>query len=380
MKICIVGPSYPYRGGIAHYTALLAEALAVEHRVSVYTFRRMYPRLFFPGASQYDESEHPFKTPASRTLDSLLPWTWRATGRAIASQQPDAVLFQWWHPFFAPSYAGVASWLRRHHCTARILFLCHNVVPHERTWIDRALLPRVYRYADGFVCHSRADAEEIRHLGLPAPSIVVAHPTYEAFRRHQPDRDSAKKELGLDGPTLLFFGYVRPYKGLRYFLESLPLVFAERSDATALVVGEFYEDRAEYDHLIERLGIAGRVRIIDEYVPNEAVGLYFSACDLVVQPYTSATQSGVTQVAFGFQRPVVVTRVGGLPEVVEDGVTGLLVPPESSEEIARAVLQFFSDDMAERMERAIAERASHFGWDRLVDSLARLVDEITREA
>lgn len=371
-KICIVGPAYPYRGGIAHYTFLLAKELAKQNDVSIFTFTRMYPDFLFPGRTQYDESAAPLSSSAARTLDSVLPWTWVRTGQAIARENPAMVLFQWFHPFFAPSYTGASLVARTLQPRTRIIYLCHNIYPHERPRLFKPLVPHFLRAADAFVCHSKQDSQTLRDLGLSQPIVLSDHPTYEVFNSTPISREQARLRLGIEGDVLLFFGYVRRYKGLRYLIEAMPSILRRRPRAQALIVGEFYDDRSRYERLIERLDIEKHVRIIDRYVPNEEVSVYFSAADLVVQPYTAATQSGITQIAYGFTRPVIVTRVGGLPETVEEGRTGFLVPPRDHESIARAALHFFESDLGRQFEQAIADRRSRFGWDRLAASIMQL--------
>jgi glycosyltransferase involved in cell wall biosynthesis len=378
VKFSIVGPAYPYRGGIAHYTALLAGALAERHQVSVFTFSRMYPDLFFPGTTQYDESASPLGGACPRALDSVAPWTWLSTGRALARMRPDVIVVQWFHAFFGPAYAGAVLSARRWHPRTRVLYLCHNIYPHEHSLLFRPLARVLLRVADGFICHSRQDTQTLRHLGLEGPVAVADHPTYEVLSRRTMTRAEARRRLGLDGDVLLFFGYVRAYKGLRQLIEALPLILRERPSVRLLIVGEFYEDRQAHEELIARLGVGHRVTIVDRYVPNEQVSNYFAAADLVVQPYLSTTQSGVTQLAFGCGRPVLVTRVGGLPDAVEDGVTGLLVPPGDPGAICRAVLRFFAEDLAPAMERSITQRRPRFGWDHLVSTIEYLDTEVRR--
>jgi glycosyltransferase involved in cell wall biosynthesis len=376
VKIGLVGPTFPYRGGISHYTTLLARELAGGHEVFVENFRRLYPELLFPGRTQLDESGNPLEVPSRRILDSLLPWTWSAAGRDAARERPDLVVFQWWHPFFALAYRGVIRGLARS-SRAAVLFLCHNVLPHEATRLDRLLLSAAFARPHGFLVHSAEDRDHLLAFRPGAPVRVAPHPTYDVFARGAPPRAEARRRLGLSGDVLLFFGYVRAYKGLRHLIEALPGIL-ERRKVTLLVVGEFYEKKEPYLERVRRLGVAESVIFVDRYVPNEEVGLYFAAADLVVQPYVTATQSGITQIAFGFGRPVVVTRVGGLPDVVEDGKTGFLVPPEDPGAVRDAVLRFFDEGLGPAMEEAVASGSERFSWNRLADSLLDLHGEVAR--
>jgi glycosyltransferase involved in cell wall biosynthesis len=218
---------------------------------------------------------------------------------------------------------------------------------------------------------SREDMRSLQELVPGAVASVHPHPTYSQFATGSTTRERARQELGVEGRVLLFFGLVRAYKGLSNLLRAFALV-SQRLPATLLVVGEFYDDRAPYDDLIASLGIGDRVRVVDRYIPDEDVATYFSAADLVVLPYQSATQSGIVQTAFAFARPVVVTAVGGLPDVVSDGVTGYVVPPEDPPALAAAVERFFVEGAAPRMTDAIRAEASRFTWAGCAAALVEL--------
>jgi glycosyltransferase involved in cell wall biosynthesis len=374
MRIAMLGPTSPYRGGISHYTTLLARELAREHDIEVQSFTRMYPDLLFPGKTQLDESAAALDFPSTRVLDSIDPRTWRRAGKAMAASRPALAVFQWWHPFFAPSYRTAALWLKRHSPRTTRVFLCHNVRPHEASLVDDGLLRLAYSGADAFLIHTEGDREELARLAPGKPIAVHPHPTYDVFddlSEGELSREEARSLLKLEGEVLLFFGYIRAYKGLRYAIEALPKILEERP-VTLVIAGEFYEDRAETEALIDRLGVRAHVRLYDQYIPNEEVARYFRAADLCVQPYVSATQSGITQLAWGFARPVLATAVGGLPEVIDDGVTGYLVPPETPAAIADAVLDFFENERGGAMERAVIEARERFSWPSLARELLSL--------
>jgi D-inositol-3-phosphate glycosyltransferase len=374
MRWALLGPLHPYRGGIAHYGALLAEELARQDETHAFNFSRLYPKLLFPGKTQYDESDSPFTMPAPRLLGSLDPLSWRRTASAIADAEPDALVCHWWHPFFGPAYGSVLRRLGKLRPECARLLLCHNVLPHERSRVDLLLGRRALGAADGFLVHSESDAENLRELLPGAPMRVHPHPRYEAFAGDAPDRETARAQLGIgpDEKVALFFGYVRAYKGLDLALRALAL--CKEPGLRLWVVGEFYEDRAPYDSLINELGLDDRVRIVDRYVANEEVAAYFQAADLVLQPYRSATQSGIAQIAFAFGKPVLATAVGGLPEQIEDGVSGLLVPPDDLPALATAMDRYFSDPaLAARLAKGIAAAAARFSWRGLAGSLRELV-------
>ncbi len=373
MRWALLGPLHPYRGGIAHYGALLAEELSREDEIRAFNFRRLYPKLLFPGKTQYDESESPFALPSSRLLGSLDPSSWWRTASAIAAAEPDAIVCHWWHPFFGPAYGSVLRRLARLRPDCARLLLCHNVLPHERSRVDLLMGRRALGAADGFLVHSESDAERLRELLPGALMKVHPHPRYEAFTGDAPDRETARARLGIgpDEKVALFFGYVRAYKGLDLALRALAR--CQEPGLRLWVVGEFYEDPAPYEDLINDLGLRDAVRIINRYVANEEVAAYFQAADLVLQPYRSATQSGIAQIAFAFGKPVLATAVGGLPEQIEDGVSGLLVPPDDLPALAAAMDRFFGDSaLAARLSAGIAAAASRFSWRGLAGGLREL--------
>jgi glycosyltransferase involved in cell wall biosynthesis len=373
-KACLVGPAYPYRGGIAHSTGLLAREFAKDHEVLVVNFRRLYPSFLFPGKTQFDESGSPFPVKSERLIDTLDPLSfWRAAGR-IAKFAPDVVVFQWWHPFFAPAYASIVARLAliARGVRSRIVFVCHNVLPHESSPLDRVLIRAAFACPGAFVAHSGEDRDNLLSMRKDARVAVNPLPTFDMFRRGAWTRESARAALGVDGAVALFFGLVRPYKGLGVLLEALSKT-ARSAPATLLVVGEFYEPRQRYTARIEELGIGDRVVIVDRYVPDEEVEKYFMACDVVVLPYLSATQSAIVQVAYAFGVPVIVSAVGGLPEVVDDAQTGLVVPPGDAEALAGAINRFFESGAREEMARNIEAASSRFSWGRCKGAILDLV-------
>ena len=365
MKIALVGPVFPYRGGIAHYTALLAAHLQRQHETRLYSFKQQYPRWLFPGRSQFDPSAVPL-TPivAQRWLTPWWPLSWQRVTHDWNVWQPNRVVIQWWVPFMAP----MTMWLVDHarQKGSRSILICHNVLPHEQSRLDEILAHLALRHADRLIVHSHAQ-QSLAHTLLPGcVTTVIPHPSYADFRSDTWSRARAREELGLTGHILLFFGLVRPYKGLLDLLEALPTVVSE-IDVTLLVVGEVWGDAAVYQARMKELGLAARVRFIDRYVSNDEAAMYFAAADLAVLPYREATGSGVLQLAFGLGTPVVATRTGGMDEVIEDEVTGFLVHPGDTDGLGRAIVRFFREDRAASFRAAIARAQIRFEWDGLVD-------------
>ncbi len=354
----MVGPAYPLRGGNALFVAHLYDNLRLDHDAYVVSFTRLYPSLLFPGKTQMNMSHDPVKnTPSRQIIDSINPFSWSKAVRWILQpkRRPDLVVFVWWNPFFGICYGTMARMLRRK-IGARIVFVCENVVSHENRFVDRFLTRFALSSADYFMVLSGVVASRVHSLFPRTPVRQAALPVYNCYNPSGVDRDAVRKSLGLTRPTMLFFGYVRAYKGLAYLLRAMPMIL-EHVDVDLLVVGEFYDDRARYDRIIDELGIGERVRIVAEHVPDESVGDYFGAADVVVLPYVSATQSGITQIAFAFGLPVISTNVGGLPEVVREGETGYIVRPEDERDLTAAVVRYFSGEDAQRMRANVALEA-----------------------
>jgi len=377
MRILLVGPTYPFRGGIAHYTTLLYRALRRRHAVRFIAFRRQYPRWLFPGSTDRDPStDRIAESGAERVISACRPASWIAAAWRATTFRPHLVVIPWWVGFWAPVFWTIAI-LVRMLTRARIVYLCHNVVAHEAGWVDRFATRLALSTGHGFVVHSQEDADNLRAIRPLAVVRKSPHPTYDVFAARGLSREAARRALDLppDERVILFFGFVRPYKGLEVLLKALPAVLRQMP-VTLLVVGEFWRGEAEARALIDRLGIAASVRLINRYVPNEEVERYFAAADVVALPYVSATGSGICQIAFGHRRAVIATSVGCLKEVVAEGRTGLIVPPGDPDALAAAVIRFFRDRLRDRFEGEIDRRQDRFGWHHMVDTIERFAPDL----
>jgi glycosyltransferase involved in cell wall biosynthesis len=373
MRIALLGPLAPWRGGLAQYLGLLGEALRAHAEVRAVTFTRQYPGFLFPGQSQLDPAAERPSFPVEHLLDSIGPHTWRRAAASLERFAPGAVVLKWWMPFFAPAFASAVGPLRRR--GTRVVLVCDNLVPHERRPFDGTLTQWMLRNSDGYLVMSDSVERDLDRLKPGSARRRVLHPLYAQFDRGRWTRETARARFGLEGDVVLFFGYIRRYKGLDTLLEAWREVRARRP-VTLVVAGEAYEDVAPYRRLAEAAGGEAAVRMIDRYIPDEEVEALFKAADLVALPYRSATQSGVTHVAYAMGVPVLTTAVGGLAETVRPGVTGLVVPPERPASLAAAVLEYFERGLGPHMRQGVAELRREHSWEALAARTLDLVDEL----
>lgn len=341
-KIVIIGPAHPLRGGLAAFNERLArELISQGNDVSLHTFSYQYPGFLFPGKTQYADSPAPADLHISRTVHSLNPLNWRKTGKAIAREKPDIVIIAYWLPFMAPSLGSIARFIKKNG-TTKIIGLVHNLFPHEKRPGDAMLTGYFVKQCHAFITLSREVEADIRKL-THKPVVYAPHPVYDHFGDAIPTL-SAKQHLAWDTNKkhLLFFGFIRRYKGLDLLVEALADERIKAIKNLELVVaGEFYEDKQPYTAMITRLGLQDRVKVYSDFIPDNEVKYYFSAADLVVQPYRTATQSGISQMAYHFEKPMLVTAVGGLPEIVPDGKAGYVAAPQP-DAIADNILRFLA--------------------------------------
>lgn len=328
-KIILVGVTYPYRGGIAVYMTFLYNALKTDFDVEVINFSTLYPELLFPGKTQYDTSTaHLDKTPSKRMMNSMNPLSWRKTAKYINSKNPDLILFDWWHPFFGMCYNGICGGLKKS-LKEKVVFNIHNVVSHEGSKVDSILTKLGLRNGKQFLTLSNKVAEDIKTYSGNAPIFRTELPTHGWYPiDNSKTALEQKKELGFEENdiVLLFFGYIRKYKGLDILIEAFSEITKQHNNVKLLVAGEFYDKPEFYHNLIDKFGLKDKVNMFNEFIPNEEVAKYFLASNAVVLPYRSATQSGIMNIAYGFSKPVIVTDVGGLAEFVQQDKTGIVVP------------------------------------------------------
>ena len=372
LKIALIGPSYPFKGGIANYTTHLYRELAARHEVLFVSFSRQYPDWLYPGQSDRDPTDTDLREENCRQIiDSLNPLTWHKAVREISDFKPDLVIFPWWVMFWAPQFIYMIRGIRRRVKSSRVIFLCHNVIAHEPGWLSRILTRQTLRLGDGFLVHSARDEHDLETM-LDHPVVKrVEHPAYDLPDLGRCSREQAREKLNIQGDMVLFFGFVRPYKGLGVLLEAMPIVLRQRP-CTLVVAGEIWGDPRVYLEQIQRLGVAGQVRLVGDYIPQHEVAAYFGASDLVVLPYLSATGSGVVKLAYSYHRPVVVTSVGSLPEAVIEGKTGYVVEPGDADALARSILLYLNRSDRAGVEAAVASHVQNFSWGQVVGALEEI--------
>lgn len=356
-KIAILSPAWPYRGGIAAFSERLAAELVAEGReVEVFTFTLQYPSFLFPGKTQYSDSPRPEGYRITRVLSSINPFSWIKAGRAIRNCGADTLIVAQWMPYMAPALASAA---RHSRCPERI-GLVHNLLPHEKKAGSRLFARMFCRAMTSFITLSESVREDLAAFS-DKPCKVAPHPIYDNFGPAEPKEDACRA-LGLDPSQkyLLSFGLIRDYKGLDWLLEAYA---SSRREARLIVAGEFYSDGEKYHAQARELGIDSEVIWHNEYVPDSDVKHWFCASDLVVQPYRSATQSGVTQIAYNFGCPMLVTRVGGLPEIVPDGRCGYAVDP-SPAAISAAIDRFTAE--CPDFSAGLSEERRKYSWAEFV--------------
>ncbi len=373
----MIGPSYPYRGGISHYNTLLYRALLKNsHQVQFIGFRRQYPKFLYPGKSDEEKENIGLYEPnILRILDSINPLTWFQAVKHISQYQPELIIVPWWVTFFAPLYIVLCT-LTRRKTNARIMFLCHNVIEHETSRIKQWITSKTLKLGDLFLVHSSEDRYNLKKI-IPGAIVKKAlMPSFNEINPKQVSKDSSQHLLGLrNKKVLLFFGFVRPYKGLVYLLRSMVPLVKKFSDIHLLIVGEFMKgSKEEYLKVISEYSLHNYVTIIDHYVPTEQIHQYFCAADIAVLPYTTATQSAVVQLAYSYNKPVLVTDVGGLPEVVLNGETGYTVPSKSSDSIYESIVDFYENSRERAMSENIEYFKTKFSWDELCHQILQDVN------
>ena len=384
MKIVILGTAYPYRGGLATFNERLARQFLSEgHEVEVWTFTLQYPSFLFPGKTQYSSEKAPNDLLIRRVLNSCNPFNWLRVGHQLRKAAPDMLICCYWMAFFAPAY-GLISRIARRNGKTKAIALVHNMMPHEPSILDKLFAPYFVKSQNGFVALSESVKEDIEKIesSLPcgegrggvSPVSVSPHPIYDHYGERM-TKEEACKALGLDPKKnyMLFFGLVRAYKGLDLLLDAFAQIKDQLPSLQLIIAGEFYEDEEKYRAQIAANGLDERVILRNEFIPDADLRKYFGAADLIVQPYKSATQSGVTQVAFHFEKPMLVTNVGGLGEIVHDHQMGYACAP-TADAIAEDVLDYFTNNRQAAYTAYLQKEKTKYAWSKITEAFIKITN------
>lgn len=372
MKIIIVGTAFPYRGGLASYNERLAREFVKQgNEVEVITFTLQYPSFLFPGKSQFSSEPAPTDIKVLKSINSVNPLNWIKVGRAIKKKSADRVIFCYWMAFIAPCFGTIARIAKSP--KTKMIAMIHNMIPHEPTILDK-LFPKYFVDSmDGYVAMADSVIEDVKHFDKSdKPKVVSPHPIYDHYGELLTKKEAAMR-LGLfdHKEYILFFGFIRQYKGLDLLLEAFADERLRQFPVKLIVAGEFYENPEPYLKIIQKLGLENHVVLRTKFIPDSDVRNYFSVADIVAQPYRTATQSGVSQIAYHFEKPMLVTNVGGLAEIIPDGKVGYVVNVDPKQ-IADALVDFYTNKRADEFIENIKVEKLKYEWSRMTAAIDNL--------
>ncbi len=370
-KIIIIGPGHPLRGGLANFNQRLArEFIAQGDDCYICSFSLQYPSFLFPGSSQYSYEPAPADLKIISSINSINPINWLKVGNRLRKEKPDLVVVRFWLPFMGPALGTILRRVKKNNHT-RIVCIADNVIPHEHRPGDKRFTKYFLNSCDAFITMSEKVLNDLKQFEISKPARLVRHPLYDTFGEII-TKEEARKKLGIDSleSVVLFFGFIRRYKGLDLLLEAMSNENIKQSGIKLLVAGEFYEDIKPYYALIDKLGISHQLILKTEFIPDSEVKFYLCAADVVIQPYRNATQSGVTPLAYYFEKPMIVTNAGGLPALVPDGKAGIVTEPEPGA-IANAILKFYQLGEAHFIPHLRTEKQK-YSWESLVKTIKNI--------
>jgi len=376
-RVVIIGPAHPLRGGLATFNQRLAtEFNAQGHLCSLLSFSLQYPDFIFPGTTQYTDEPAPEGLVIDTKINSVNPLNWISTGNWLKKQKPDLVIVRFWLPLMGPALGTILRRVRKNKHT-KIICIADNVIPHEKRPGDTPFTKYFLKSCDAFITMSEKVMQDLRLFEKNKPALLVSHPLYDNFGAPI-SKAAARQQLGLpaDEKIILFFGFIRKYKGLDLLFEAMALPEIKSTSLRLLVAGEFYEAEKDYQAQIDRLGIREQLYLRTDFIPDSEVKYYLCAADAVIQPYRNATQSGVTPLAYHFEKPMVVTNVGGLPSLVPHHQVGLVTEPEPAA-IAAGILEFYQLG-EDYFIPHLREEKKKYSWARMVSSIFQLANDIQK--
>lgn len=371
MKINIVGVAPPYRGGIALHNAFLFKYLSKKHEVIFYNFLRQYPNLLFPGKTQFTNKSS-LIIPSKRIIDSINPFTWHKTSNLIIKNNPDLVIFRTWNVFFCLMFGYIAKKIKKR-SSIKTLVICDNILPHERTVFDKILMKSFLKKMDFHIVQSSIVEQELLNLLPNAIYKKLFHPIYDNFGSIQDKVKMKKKKSIKTKYVILYAGLVRSYKGFDILIQSIKHIKKKLDDFLVLAIGESYEDPKKYNSLVEKEGVSEFFFWENRYVPDDEIKEYFSICDVVALPYKTASQSGIIPIAYHFEKPVVVTSVGGLPEMVKNNKTGIVIEPNNPKVLGDVIAKNLKNDNFIKMSNNVKKFKKQFSWENFVRGIESLI-------
>lgn len=354
MRITLIGAVPPYKGGISEFNNALIQELKKKHQLQILSWKKMYPA--FAVKEHIDKNTPPLEG-ASFDLHYAKPTTWINATNTIKKFNPNLIIIPWVTPLATPVHATLLKLIKRK-TKATILTLCHNILPHEKSKLDQTLATLFFKTVDSAIVHSEQDKILLKRINKNLHIIKAFHPLYDSY----PPTKIPVNLPHLNKKIILFFGFIRPYKGLTYLLDAMPPIL-KKIKLDLLIVGEFWEDKYTYLTRIKNLNIQNNIKLVSHYIPKEEVGAYFQKADAVILPYTSGTQSGIIQLAYNYNKPVICTDVGGFKEAVPDGKTGYVVPPRDPEKLAQAIINFYKYQHKKPMQKNIRQWKKNFSWE-----------------
>jgi glycosyltransferase involved in cell wall biosynthesis len=373
MKIIIIGPAYPLRGGLASYNERLAKAfIENSHNVSIYTFSLQYPGFLFPGTTQFSTEPPPKDLDIHVRINSINPFNWLSVGNELKKYNPDLIVVRYWLPFMGPALGTILRKVKKNGHT-KIVSITDNIIPHEKRPGDVAFTKYFLKPIDSFITMSEKVLIDLKKFEPNKPAVFVPHPLYDNFGERI-SKEEARKQLGLktNEKIILFFGFIRKYKGLDILLDTMKILRDQNANQSVklLIAGEFYGDRKPYDTQIEELGIKDDLILRTNFITDSEVKYYLCAADVVVQPYRDATQSGVTPLAYHFEKPMIVTNVGGLPSLVPDNKVGLIAEPNANS-IAKKIVEYFEKGEQHFLPYLIEEKKK-YSWQNMTAAIVKI--------
>ena len=374
MKIALISVSKPYRGGISKHTTILAQELSIKHSVDIINYKRQYPQFLFPGRTQYLENESNYNS-KFRIIDTINPISWYKTANFIICKNYDLVIFRFWNPFFSPALGVIAKIIKKKSCTTKLISLCDNIMPHEKIPLSNYFIKFLFNKLDGHIVQSSQTEKELKHIVNYPIYKKSFHPIYNTFKE-KINKKEARAKLKIESENvILYFGIIRDYKGLDVLIKSLELL-KHKNNYNLIIAGECYGNITKYQTLISSLGLKNSITWFNRYIPDDQVNIYFSASDVVVLPYKSASQSGIAQIAYNYDIPIIVSDLEGLSEIVENGKSGFIFQSENHIDLAKIFDDNLGTSNFDNMRNFISKYKKMFSWDKFVESIEMLYKEL----